>query len=179
MVKSEINTRLLRESNLFKSFLQYYDSENVTKRTKSKKKCKINSPCQWTMQEDQQLIELVATKDNKNISWSIIGKAIGSRSGKQCRERYVNHLDPSINKDEWSFEEDFILIKCQNLFGNKWAMFSKQFLIGRTDNSIKNRYHCISRNKQDLLKTNLNVYFSHISSQMDDIDYEIIRLWNK
>ncbi len=27
------------------------------------------------------------------------------RSGKQCRERWHNHLDPNINKDTWTDEE--------------------------------------------------------------------------
>jgi len=32
------------------------------------------------------------------------------RHGKQCRERWNNHLDPSLKKSEWSTEEDVILL---------------------------------------------------------------------
>jgi hypothetical protein len=33
-----------------------------------------------------------------------------ARTGKQCRERWHNHLDPSIKKSTWTREEDKILI---------------------------------------------------------------------
>jgi myb proto-oncogene protein len=37
---------------------------------------------------------------------------IGSKTGKQIRERYINKLDPNIKKYSWTKEEDYILIKC-------------------------------------------------------------------
>ncbi len=38
--------------------------------------------------------------------WAVIGKFITNRNGKQCRERWRNHLRPQLNKSEWSVEED-------------------------------------------------------------------------
>ena len=37
------------------------------------------------------------------------------------RERWHNHLDPSITKAPWSLEEDRLIISLQNQFGNQWA----------------------------------------------------------
>lgn len=34
------------------------------------------------------------------------GAHVGGRSGKQCRERWYNHLSPAVTKAEWSVEED-------------------------------------------------------------------------
>jgi hypothetical protein len=31
---------------------------------------------------------------------------LGSKNGKQIRERFINKLDPRIKKEEWSEEED-------------------------------------------------------------------------
>lgn len=48
----------------------------------------------------------------QNITrWSDIAACIPGRVGKQCRERYHNHLDPNINKGPWTPEEDAILLK--------------------------------------------------------------------
>ena len=66
------------------------------------------------------------------------------RSGKQCRERYINQLDPLIKKSMWTYEEDAIIIRLHNQYGKKWSKFMDQ-LPGRSDNAIKNRYHIISR----------------------------------
>ena len=54
----------------------------------------------WTQEEDDAIRKLVAKFGTK--SWSLIAEnivkdfSIGGRSGKQCRERWHNHLDPSI-----------------------------------------------------------------------------------
>lgn len=53
-----------------------------------------------------------------------------NRSGKQCRERWHNHLDPNINKDYWSEKEENILFMKHIEYGNKWSDIAK-FLPGR------------------------------------------------
>lgn len=44
---------------------------------------------------------------------------------KQCRDRWLNHLDPSINKGEWSPEEDERLAQAREKYGNAWAYIAK------------------------------------------------------
>ena len=63
-----------------------------------------------------------------------------TRNARQCKDRYTNYLSPQINLNPWSQEEDDLLIKKVNELGNKWVKISK-FFIGRSDNSIKNRWY--------------------------------------
>ena len=34
----------------------------------------------------------------KAVSWAEVAKSIEGRTAKQCRERWMNHLDPNVNK---------------------------------------------------------------------------------
>lgn len=72
--------------------------------------------------------------------WNFIASKLPGRVGKQCRERWHNHLDPSIVKNKWSLDEDKKLMSLFLQFGKKWSLIAKH-MPGRTDNTIKNRFN--------------------------------------
>lgn len=87
----------------------------------------------WTLGEDHLLRQSVTLHGKK--AWSKIAKLVGTRDGKQCRDRYCNHLDPDVIKAPWTAEEDMMLLDIHSKLGNKWAEIAKCFP-GRTDNAV-------------------------------------------
>ena len=67
----------------------------------------------WTREEDELVVDLVARYGPKK--WSLIASHLTGRIGKQCRERWHNHLNPHINKDAWSEAEVCICCWCVSL----------------------------------------------------------------
>lgn len=115
----------------------------------------------WTPAEDDALAQII--KERGALHWKEIAAELAVRSesgifrqGKQCRERWINHLDPSIRKGVWTEEEDAIILQGVLELGKKWAEISKR-LEGRTENSIKNRWiSLIKRNKSEFKVEGVN-----------------------
>ncbi len=68
--------------------------------------------------------------------------------------RWHNHLNPLINKNPWTNEENLRLFILHQHFGNKWAEIAKYFN-GRSDNSIKNHWNSSMKKKFHLEVENL------------------------
>jgi hypothetical protein len=54
----------------------------------------------WTPQEDEKLQAWIKTKGPEK--WAECSQFITGRSGKQCRERWLNTLNPKLKKGSWT-----------------------------------------------------------------------------
>lgn len=92
----------------------------------------------WTDEEDQKLYEWVNA--NGCTRWTECSRFIPNRCGKQCRERWVNILNPEIRRGEWTDEEQRTLFRWLPRYTTSWSLMAG-VLSGRTENSIKNYFY--------------------------------------
>ena len=64
--------------------------------------------------------------------WSFIAShftAGRGRVGKQCRERWGNHLDPDVSHSPWTLEEERVLMAAHVDLGNCWVEIAKRCVV--------------------------------------------------
>jgi hypothetical protein len=100
----------------------------------------------WTGREDQTLV--LSVQKYGTSSWPLVAGEIPGRTGKQCRERWINQLDPNLNREKWTQQEDAVLLLQQKSCGHCWSKMI-QFLPHRSANAIKNRWCWLTRQRAD------------------------------
>ena len=103
----------------------------------------------WSYEEDCLLLEIIDAHLKKNLpiselDWKETSLQIRGRNPKQCRERWFLNLDPNINRNPWTPEEDRLLFQLAEKYRMSWSRIAR-FMPGRTNNSVKIRYHSIMR----------------------------------
>jgi hypothetical protein len=92
----------------------------------------------WTGEEDELVVNWV--QDHGPTDWSQLATLLPHRIGKQCRDRWTNHLSPTVARGIWTSQEEELLITLHGKFGNKWSSIAEQ-IPGRTANDVKNRWN--------------------------------------
>lgn len=80
--------------------------------------------------EDKRLVEAVTAqlREQKAVSWQVVADAVSCRSSKQCREHWINVLDPTLNRTAFTAEEDATLLSltrgCKHI---QWSTVAQHF----------------------------------------------------
>ncbi|CAN0263896.1 unnamed protein product, partial [Hapterophycus canaliculatus] len=93
----------------------------------------------WSHEEDKVIYDCVA---RGVTDWSEMAALLPKRKPKQCRERWNNHLDPSLSKGPaWTAAEEARLVKAVETGGTSWSLVACQQLPGRNEVEIQQHWN--------------------------------------
>lgn len=114
----------------------------------------------WTAEYDNYLKTLVTFHGTDN--WNFIATCFNSaftltpKAPQDCCMRWFNNLEPSELKKPWTEQEELRMLAVHQKYQNKWSNMAQE-LVGRSNNSIKNRFYSIFRKvKNKVLKQDLS-----------------------
>jgi hypothetical protein len=105
----------------------------------------------FTASDDVMLRSLVESFGHND--WYAISLRMPGRTARQCKERWMNYLSPTLNTAAWTAEEDQLLLEKQRELGSKWAQIAK-FFPNRTDGMVKNRFNRLERRQARVYEVN-------------------------
>lgn len=101
------------------------------------------SRSRWQPYEDDLLRAAV---ESCGPHWTAVKKLVPGRTDVQCRERWVNVLDPRICHDPWTPQEDAQLKRLVKEIGHgKWSIISQHLERRRTDYACRKRWEKLCR----------------------------------
>ncbi|OHT06214.1 hypothetical protein TRFO_25756 [Tritrichomonas foetus] len=101
----------------------------------------------WTSQEDFRLLAAIHKHGIGN--WKAIADLVGfKRSRAQCSQRWNRALNPAIKKENWTSDEDDLLLNLVLVYGpHMWATVAKD-MNGRSDVQCRYRYYQLKKEKK-------------------------------
>jgi myb-related protein len=124
----------------------------------------------FTPEEDRITAEHVEQYGPCN--WPALSLTLGSRrSPKQCRERWINHLNPRLEPRAWTSEEDELIIQEHARLGPRWVTIAPM-LRGRSDNAVKNRWNASIKQRLGHLNSPSQEGFASRSSKSSGYAFE-------
>jgi hypothetical protein len=118
----------------------------------------------FSSEEDSHLRNLVSRFGDD--AWDKIAARMPTRDRRQCRERWINYLSPTVTNGPWTNEEEDLLKNKVESLGRSWKAILP-FFPGRTDINIKNHWKQMGKMRPVTVK----------SEPAADIFDELISSW--
>ncbi|KAF1961334.1 hypothetical protein CC80DRAFT_402636, partial [Byssothecium circinans] len=103
----------------------------------------------WSEEEDGKLREAVQRLGQR---WTLVAEVVGCRSADQCANRWQHHLDPQLDRREWTKAEDDQVLQAVHEHGRTWKAIRDQYFPGRSPNDVKNRYTILAMSTSTVTK---------------------------
>ncbi|CAD8194382.1 unnamed protein product [Paramecium pentaurelia] len=138
----------------------------------------------WMEEQDIYLIDLIrkSREEGKQNKWCRLANLLNQqfkespRTGKQCRERWNNHLNPDINRHPWNLEDDIELLEIVKKHQRKWALISKTLKTKRSENAVKNRFNCLlKKNHCTSITTLINILKNRFKTENPTIPLSALK----
>ena len=132
-------------SNVFASLINMKMENIINENEKVIQKKDRRHKSKFSIEEDNKLASLVEKYGTDN--WSKISDEMENRNPRQCRERWNNYVNPALQNDKWTYEEDCLLVSKYAIYGSHWNKVSK-FFQNKSDNAVRNRWHTLLRRSE-------------------------------
>ncbi|KAJ8458893.1 hypothetical protein OPV22_031819 [Ensete ventricosum] len=123
----------------------------------------------WSVDEDKHLKVAVMLFGAKN--WNKIARFAPGRTQVQCRERWLNCLDPALNLNPWTAEEDAKLLDAIAVHGKCWSKIAA-CIPPRTDNQCRRRWKILLPEEVKLLQAAAQIKKTALISNFVDRESE-------
>lgn len=157
------DARLLEAVNKFgegnwKKISEYVGTKSNTQCLQRYRRGLKPKPGHFTHTEDEIIIKLVKEQlgeslgdlgdiyaESRKVDWNIVVKnGLPERSTRQVRDRWMSNLSPSLNKANFTKDEDDLIVNMQLQMGNAWSTIARSFP-GRHQDAVKGRYFIACR----------------------------------
>ena len=99
----------------------------------------------WNRNDDILLLELTELYGQ---NWNYIVTKMPGRTVDDIMQRYIMKLDPKLKRSRFDKDEDELILKLHEKYGNKWNEISKYFP-NRNASMVKNRYYSYLKKKNN------------------------------
>ncbi|MCD7453969.1 hypothetical protein HAX54_022833 [Datura stramonium] len=128
----------------------------------------------WTEEEDVQLVFYVKLFGDRR--WDFLAKVSGlKRTGKSCRLRWVNYLNPDLKRGKMTPQEERLVLELHSKWGNRWSRIAEN-LWGRRYLKLKSAWRTHMRKKAQEQRKEYSISpsssFSNSSPSSSSITHE-------